>query len=85
MFSFTNKKVMGVWSSEVKCIKWMEKSDVIKNNNAIVKYRLISYHFTSVWYHFYLFLVCIDFTDKYKEKQIKSSYIRKNGNAVAQW
>ena len=30
MFSFTNKKIIGVWSSEVKCIKWMEKSEVIK-------------------------------------------------------
>ena len=30
MFSFTNMKVMGVWSSKVKCIKWMEKSEVIK-------------------------------------------------------
>ena len=32
MFSFKNKKkVVGVWSSEVKSIKWMEKSEVIKN------------------------------------------------------
>ena len=27
---FTNKKVMGIWNSEVKCIKWMEKSEVIQ-------------------------------------------------------
>ena len=30
--------------------------------NATVKI----YHFTSDWYHFYLFLICIDFTAKYK-------------------
>ena len=30
MFPFVNKKVMGVWSSEVKCIKLMEKSEVIQ-------------------------------------------------------
>ena len=30
MFSFTNKKVIGILSSEVKCIKWMENSEVIQ-------------------------------------------------------
>ena len=30
MFSFTNKKIIGIRSSEVKCIKWMEKIEVIK-------------------------------------------------------
>ena len=33
MLSFTNEKVLGVWSSEVKCIKWMEKSEVIQKHN----------------------------------------------------
>ena len=39
MFSFTNKKVMGIWSSEVKCIKWMEKSEAIQKTLQW-KYRL---------------------------------------------
>ena len=30
MFSFTNKKVIDVWPSEVKSTKWMEKSEVIQ-------------------------------------------------------
>ena len=30
MFLFTNKKVIGVWTFEVSCIKWMEKSEVIQ-------------------------------------------------------
>ena len=30
MFLFTNKKVIGVWTFEVTCIKWMEKSEVIQ-------------------------------------------------------
>ena len=30
MFLFTNKKVIGVWTFEVSCIKKMEKSEVIK-------------------------------------------------------
>ena len=30
MFSLKNKKVMGVWSSEVKYIKWKKKSEVIQ-------------------------------------------------------
>ena len=30
MFSFIYKKIMGVWSSEVKCIKCMDKLEVIK-------------------------------------------------------
>ena len=30
MFLFTNKKVIGVWTFEVSCIQWMEKSEVIK-------------------------------------------------------
>ena len=58
MFSFTNKKAMDVWSSEVKCIKWMEKSEVIQKTLQR-KYMLISYHF-------YMFLICIDFTAQYK-------------------
>ena len=32
-FSITNNKVMGVWSSEVKCIKWMENSEVLHSEN----------------------------------------------------
>ena len=45
MFSFTNKKAMGVWSSEVKYIKWMEKSEVIQkrySENIGWKYHIIS-------------------------------------------
>ena len=34
MFSFTNKKVMGVLSSEVKCVKLMERPEVIQNATA---------------------------------------------------
>ena len=30
MFLFTNKKVIGIWTFEVSCIKWMEKSEVIQ-------------------------------------------------------
>ena len=30
MFSFLNKKVIGVWTFEVSCIKWMDKSEVIQ-------------------------------------------------------
>ena len=30
MFLFTNKKVIGVLSFEVSCIKWIEKSEVIQ-------------------------------------------------------
>ena len=29
MFLFTNKKVIGVWTFEVSCIKWKEKLEVI--------------------------------------------------------
>ena len=32
MFSLINKKVIGVWSSEVKSIKRMEKSEVIQKS-----------------------------------------------------
>ena len=60
MFPFTNNKIMGVWSSEMKCIKWME-SNYIKMWTGI-NHSLVS--FTSDWYHFYLSLICIDFTAK---------------------
>ena len=30
MFLFTDKKDIGVWTFEVNCIKWMEKSEVIQ-------------------------------------------------------
>ena len=72
MFLFTNKKGIGVWTFEVSCIKWMEKSEVIQKTLQW-KYRLISV--TSDWYHiislvpdiiFYLFLIYIKFTAKYK-------------------
>ena len=44
------------------------KKATVKIYADINHYWLISYHFTSDWYHFYLylFLICIDFTDKYK-------------------
>ena len=29
------QELMGVWSSEVKCIKWMEKSEVIQKNATV--------------------------------------------------
>ena len=29
-FHSQNNKVMGVWSSEVKCIKWIEKLEIIQ-------------------------------------------------------
>ena len=73
MFLFTNKKIIGIWTFEVSCIKWMEKSEVIQKTLQW-KYRLIS--ITSDWYHIislviditYLFLICIEFTacDKIK-------------------
>ena len=48
----------------------MEKSEVIQKRLQ-GRYRLISItHFTSDWYHFYLFLMCIDFTAKYKINNI---------------
>ena len=45
------------WTFEVSCIKWMEKSEVIQK----------CYSENIGWY---LFLVSIDFTTKYKIKQI---------------
>ena len=30
MFLFTNKKVIGILTFEVSCIKWMDKSEVIQ-------------------------------------------------------
>ena len=30
MFLSTYKKIIGVWTFEVSCIKWMEKSEVIQ-------------------------------------------------------
>ena len=44
MFSFTNKKFMGVWSSEVKCIKWMEKLEVIQKTLQWKYYTIIDFH-----------------------------------------
>ena len=41
MFLFTNKKVIGIWTFAVGCIKWMEKSEVIQKTLKW-KYRLIS-------------------------------------------
>ena len=78
MFWFTNKKFIGVLAFEVSFIKWMEKSEVIQKTLQW-KYRLISYHFTSDWYHFYLLLICIDFTAKYK---IKPVYYRLHLNFI---
>ena len=72
MFLFTNKNVIGVWTFEVSCIKWMEKSVAIQKKLQW-KYRLIS--ITSDWYHiislviditFICFFICIGFTAKYK-------------------
>ena len=60
MFLFTNKKVIGVWTFEVRINKWIEKSE------GIHKTLQWKYHFTSDWYHFYLLFICIDFTAKYK-------------------
>ena len=50
---FTNKKVMGVWSSDVKCIKWMEKSEVIQKHyrENIGWYLSLEIDITSDWYH----------------------------------
>ena len=48
MFLFTNKEVIGVWTFEVSCIKWMEQLEVIQKTLQW-KYRLIS--ITSDWYH----------------------------------
>ena len=63
MFLFTNKKVIGAWTFAVSSIKWMEKSEVIQKHYSE---NIGWYHFTSDWYHLYLFLICIDFTAKYK-------------------
>ena len=35
MFLFTNKKVIGDWTFEVSCIKWMEKSEVIQKTATV--------------------------------------------------
>ena len=43
MFSFTNTNVVGVWSSEVKCIKWMEKSEVIQKRYSQAVYADINH------------------------------------------
>ena len=45
MFLFTNKKVIGVWTFEVSCIKWMEKSEVVKKVISMTSE-------ISDWYHF---------------------------------
>ena len=62
-------RVIGVWTFEVSCINWMEKSEVIQNTLQW-KYRLISYHIISLVIDitFICFLICIDFTAKYKIK-----------------
>ena len=57
MFLFTNKKVMGLLSSDVRCIK---KSKVFK--------KTVSENITNI-NHFHLVLICIDFTAKYKIRQ----------------
>ena len=68
MFSFTNKKVMGVWSSEVKCIKWMENSKVIKKKqkNQTLEWKYIISLVIGIT--FICFRWCIDITAKYKIK-----------------
>ena len=67
MFLFTNKKVIGVWTFEVSCITWMEKSEVVQKTLQW-KYRLIS--ITSYWYHIISLVIGITFicfcTAKYK-------------------
>ena len=72
MILFINKKVIGVWTFEVSCIKWMEKSVVVRKTLQW-KYRLIS--ITSDWYYiislviditFICFLIYIEFTAKNK-------------------
>ena len=48
MFSFTNKKVIGIWSSEVHCSKSMEKSEVIQKSYMYTpvewKYKILYFH-----------------------------------------
>ena len=48
MFSFTNKKVMGVWSSEVKCIKWKEKSELIQKKKKKKKKKTLQWKYRLV-------------------------------------
>ena len=70
MFSFTNKKVIGVCSSEVHCSKSMEKSEVIKKNN-IFTFRwsenIKFYIFTSenIKYTIYFINIFLYFTTLY--------------------
>ena len=81
ILSFRNKKVMGVGSSEVKYIKWMEKSDVIKTKKQTKKNKInryneqIAWYQSLDWYHiislviditFFFILVGIYFTARYK-------------------
>ena len=58
MFLSKNKKVIGVWTFEVSCIKWMEKSEVIQKTLRW-KYRLIS--ITSDWYDIISLVIDITF------------------------
>ena len=80
MFLYTNKKVIGVWTFELSYIKCMEKSEVIQKTLQW-KYRLISItsDFTSDWYHFYLFLICIDWTAKYEIKHSACDLLKTKG------
>ena len=50
--------------SEWKSQRWSKKR--YSENIGWYQSLVISYHFTSEWYHFYLFLICIYFTSKYK-------------------
>ena len=45
MFLFTNKKVIGVWTFEVSCIKWMEKSEVIQKTLQWIYYTIIDFYY----------------------------------------
>ena len=68
MFSFTNKKVIGVLSSEVHCSKSMEKSEVIQKKvictlrwSENIKYTIyfinIFLYFTNLYIIIYFFLI----------------------------
>ena len=58
MFLSTNKKNKGVWTFEVSCISWMEKSEVIPKSLQW-KYRLIS--IINGWYHIISLVIGITF------------------------
>ena len=64
-------KAKWVCYQNIRHVLIKKKSEVIQKryseNNRLIS---ISYHFTSDWYHFYLFLIYIDFTAKYRKNVV---------------